>query len=279
MPTLYVVGTPIGNLEDLTLRAARVLGQVSLIAAEDTRVTRKLLSHLGLHVPLTSYHRHNRQSKLPELLAALESGDVALATDAGMPGISDPGSELVAAVAAAGFPVEVIPGVSAVTAALAVSGLSADEFTFLGFLPRRGKERRARLAAVAASPATLVIFEAPHRVRDTLEDLRAALGDRQVAVCRELTKHYEEVFRGAISQAASHFQEPRGEFTLVVAGAGDAASPAASAAPDLEAARRELARLRQAGSRAREAVAQVSQATGLPRKTVYQLWLQAGSGP
>ncbi|MSQ07615.1 MAG: 16S rRNA (cytidine(1402)-2'-O)-methyltransferase [Dehalococcoidia bacterium] len=278
MPTLYIIGTPIGNLEDLTRRAARVLGQVSLIAAEDTRVTRKLLSHLGLHAPLTSYHRHNWQSKLPVLLAALESGDVALATDAGMPGISDPGSELVAAAAAAGFRVEVIPGVSAVTAAIAASGLSGDAFLFLGFLPRRGKERRAHLASVAASPATLVIFEAPHRVPDTLVDLLVALGDRQMAACREMTKLHEEVFRGSISAAIPHFAQPRGEFTLVVAGAG-VESLAAAAPPDLEAARQELARLRQSGARAREAVAKVSQATGLPRRTVYQLWLDAGSGP
>ncbi len=276
MGTLYVVGTPIGNLEDLTRRAARVLGQASLIAAEDTRVTRKLLSHLGLHVPLTSYHRHNWQSKLPELLAALASSDVALATDAGMPGISDPGAELVAAAAAAGFPVEVIPGVSAVTTALAASGLSADAFQFLGFLPRRGKVRRAQLSEVAASPATLVIFEAPHRVPDTLADLLAALGDRPLAVCRELTKFHEEVFRGTISQAIGHFQEPRGEFTLVVAGASKDTPGAAVAAPGLEVARQELARLRQSGARAREAVGQVAQATGLPRKTVYQLWLEGG---
>ena len=279
MSTLYVVGTPIGNLEDLTRRAARVLGQVALIAAEDTRVTRKLLSHLDIHVPLTSYHQHNWQSKLPVLLAALESGDVALVTDAGMPGVSDPGSELVAAAAAAGFPVEVIPGVSAVTTALAISGLSADAFLFLGFLPRRGKERRARLEAVAGSPCTLVVFEAPHRVRATLADLLAALGDRQAAVCRELTKLHQEVFRGILSEAIGHFQEPRGEFTLVVSGAPEGATGAAQAPPDLEAARQELARLRQSGARAREAVAQVSQATGLPRRTVYQLWLEAGRGP
>jgi 16S rRNA (cytidine1402-2'-O)-methyltransferase len=276
MGTLYVVGTPIGNLEDLTRRAARVLGQVALIAAEDTRVTRKLLSHLGLHVPLTSYHQHNWPSKLPVLLAALESGDVALVTDAGMPGVSDPGSELVAQAAAAGFPVEVIPGVSAVTTALAVSGLSADAFLFLGFLPRRGKERRARLEAVAGSPGTLVIFEAPHRVRTTLEDLLAALGNRQIAVCREMTKLHQEVFRGTIAEAIGHFLEPRGEFTLVVSGAPEGAPGTTPATPDLEAARQELARLRQSGARAREAVAQVAQATGLPRKTVYQLWLEAG---
>ncbi|MBM3942321.1 MAG: 16S rRNA (cytidine(1402)-2'-O)-methyltransferase [SAR202 cluster bacterium] len=279
MPTLYIVGTPIGNLEDLTYRAARVLGQVSLVAAEDTRITRKLLNHLGLRVPLTSYHQHNQQARLPELLAALQSGDVALVTDAGMPGISDPGSELAAQAAAAGFPVEVIPGVSAVTTALAASGLPADSFFFLGFLPRRGEERRARLTMVSILPDTLVIFEAPHRLQATLQDLLAVLGDRHMAVCRELTKLHQEVFRGSISQAIQHFQTPRGEFTLVVAGAGIEAVGTASEAPNLDAARQELARLRQSGARAREAVAQVSAALGIPRKLAYQLWLETGDHP
>jgi 16S rRNA (cytidine1402-2'-O)-methyltransferase len=204
---------------------------------------------------------------------------VALVTDAGMPGVSDPGAELAAAAAAAGFPVEVIPGVSAVTAALAASGMSADAFLFLGFLPRRGKERRARLAAVAGSPDTLVVFEAPHRVQQALQDLLAALGDRRIAVCRELTKLHEEVFRGTISQAIEHFSQPRGEFTLVVAGAGEGPPGAPPAAPGLdaaEAARQELARLRQSGARAREAVAQVALALGLNRREVYRLWLDLG---
>ena len=176
MGTLYVVGTPIGNLEDITLRAARVLGEVSLVAAEDTRVTRRLLNHLGIRVPLVSCNEHNWRARLPELLRALESGDAALVTDAGMPGVSDPGALLVQEVAVSGFPVTAVPGPSAVTTALAVSGLAADSFLFLGFLPRRRKERRERLAEIARFRETLVIFEAPHRLRATLEDLLSALG-------------------------------------------------------------------------------------------------------
>jgi 16S rRNA (cytidine1402-2'-O)-methyltransferase len=274
MGTLYVVGTPIGNLEDITLRAARILGQVALVAAEDTRVTRKLLSHLGLHKPIVSYHQHNQQERLPALLEAMASGDVALVTDAGMPGISDPGEELVSQVAAAGFRVEVVPGASAVTAALALSGFPGDAFLFLGFLPRRSKERRARLDNLSPLPLTLVIFEAPHRLRATLDDLLAALGDREVAVGRELTKLHEEVFRGTVSQAIAHFASPRGEFVLVVAGAPEGPSPVEAAPIDLEAARQQLAQLRDSGARAKEAVAAVADSAGIPRKTAYRLWLQ-----
>jgi 16S rRNA (cytidine1402-2'-O)-methyltransferase len=274
MGTLYVVGTPIGNLEDITFRAARILGQVALVAAEDTRHTRKLLSHLGLHKPLMSYHQHNRQDRLPALLAALESGDVALVTDAGMPGISDPGEELVSQAAAAGYRVEVVPGASAVTAALALSGFPGDAFLFLGFLPRRSKQRRARLQLLNSLPMTLVIFEAPHRLQATLDDLLSVLGDREVAVGRELTKLHEEVFRGAISQAIAHFASPRGEFVLVVAGAPEGPLPAEAAPTDLEAARQQLAQLREAGVRAKKAVAAVADSAGIPRKTAYRLWLQ-----
>jgi 16S rRNA (cytidine1402-2'-O)-methyltransferase len=274
MGTLYVVGTPIGNLEDITFRATRVLRQVDLIAAEDTRVTRKLLNHLEVHVPLTSYHQHNWPARLPALLKALESGDVALVTDAGMPGVSDPGRELVAQAAVAGFPVEVVPGISAVTTALAASGSPGDAFLFLGFLPRQGKERRARLESVAPLPSTLIIFEAPHRLQATLQDLLAALGDREMAVCRELTKLHEEVFRGTISQAAEHFSSPRGEFTLVLAGAKDAEHQPTEAVTDPDAVRRQLEQLRESGARAKDAVALVAESAGLPKKVVYQLWLQ-----
>ena len=273
MGTLYVVGTPIGNLSDLTLRAIRVLGQVDLIAAEDTRVTRKLLSHLDLHVPLTSCHQHNWKSKLPILLKSLESGDVALVTDAGMPGISDPGSDLVAAIAGAGYSVEVVPGVSALTSALAVSGITGDSFQFLGFLPRRNKDRKAGLKSVASSPHPLVIFESPHRVKATLRDLLETLGDRRMAVCRELTKLHEEVFRGAISEAILHFDEPRGEFVLVVLGASEAESAGRPDSLDLEPIEQELARLRETGAKAKEAVALVAQSSGLPKRAVYQMWL------
>ncbi|HEU0021084.1 MAG TPA: 16S rRNA (cytidine(1402)-2'-O)-methyltransferase [Dehalococcoidia bacterium] len=274
MGKLYVVGTPIGNLEDLTRRAARVLGQVALIAAEDTRVTRQLLNHLNLHVPLTSCHQHNWPAKLPVILRTLQAGDVALVTDAGMPAISDPGSELVASVAAAGFPVEVVPGVSAVTTALAASGLSGDRFLFLGFLPRRNRERRALLASTIPAPHNLVIFESPHRMGATLLNLMEALGDRELAVCRELTKLHEEVFRGTISQAIEHFESPRGEFVLVVRGASEAESAVATVAPDLVSIENTLARLRESGARAREAVASVAESSSLTKKEVYKVWLQ-----
>ena len=277
MGTFYVVGTPIGNLGDVSGRAARVLAAVDLIAAEDTRVTRRLLNHLGLRTPLVSCHRHNWPARLPLLLQALESGEVALVTDAGMPGVRDPGAEVTAAVAAAGFPVEVIPGPSAVTAALAVAGMPADSFLFLGFLPRRRKERQAALAAVAALPYTLVIFEAPHRLRPALADLQATLGDRQIAVCRELTKFHQEVWRGDIAGALDYFATPRGEFVLVVAGC-PVIPAATAAAADWDMARRQLAERMAAGLRARDAVAAVTAATGLPRREVYRLWLELKAG-
>ena len=194
--TLYVVGTPIGNLEDLSPRAARVLREVALVAAEDTRVTRRLLAHIGAHPRLVSFHEHNWRERLEQVLQALEEGDVALVSDAGMPGVSDPGRQLVAAAAARGIRVESVPGPSAVTTALAVSGLPADAFMFLGFLPRRRRERQEKLREAAASSLTLVLFEAPHRLRATLEDISAIFGDLPIAVCRELTKLHEEVFRG-----------------------------------------------------------------------------------
>ena len=276
MGTFYVVGTPIGNLEDLTRRAARILAAVDLIAAEDTRVTRRLLNHLGLRTPLLSCHRHNWPARLPQLLQALESGEVALVTDAGMPAVSDPGAEITAAVAAAGFPVEVIPGPSAVTAALAAAGMPADSFLFLGFLPRRRQERQAALAQAAALPYTLVIFEAPHRLRPALADLQAILGNRQIAVCRELTKLHQEVWRGDLAGALDYFTAPRGEFVLVVD--GNTAADIGTAAADPDIARQQLAEKRQAGLRTREAVAAVTAATGLPRREVYQLWLELQSG-
>ncbi len=281
MGTFYVVGTPIGNLGDITVRAARILSEVDLIAAEDTRITRRLLNHLGLRTPLVSCNQHNWQSRLPSLRQALASGDVALVTDAGMPAVSDPGSEVAAQVAAAGFPLEVIPGPSAVTAALAVAGLPADSFLFLGFLPRRRQERQAALSAIAALPYTLVIFEAPHRLRPALEDLRSTLGDRQIAVCRELTKLHEEVHRSSIAAALEHFTNPRGEFVLVVAGgaAGKAAdAPEELVADKIAAAREQLMKNIQEGMRARAAVAAVTAATGLPRREVYRLWLELRAG-
>lgn len=276
MGTLFVVGTPIGNLGDITARAVSVLGQAALIAAEDTRVTRRLLNHLGIKTRLTSYHEHNWRARLPYLLEALASGDVALVADAGMPAVSDPGSQLVSGAAAAGFPVEVVPGVSALTSALAVSGFNADTFFFEGFLPRRPNERRARLRSAGLLPVTLVLFEAPHRLRATLADILAELGDREVAVCRELTKLHQEVFRGTVAQALEHFQVPLGEFVLVVQGAPGDGLPIGPPAAQLEEARRQLAGLRAEGIRGKDAVARVAEALGMPKNVVYRLWLETG---
>ena len=284
MPTLYIVGTPIGNLEDLTPRAARILSEVSLVAAEDTRVTRRLLSHLGIHPRTTSFHQHNWRNKLDGLLAELAGGDVALVTDAGMPVVSDPGNELVAAAARAGIKIEVVPGPSAVTAALAMSGFAGDAFSFLGFLPRRRKDRQSALREASSSVVPLVIFEAPHRLRATLADMDTVLGGRPLAVCRELTKLHEEVFRGTASQALEHFDSPRGEVVLVVEGRPIEASASPEAAAEADAAtdtelRRQLIGLREDGIRAKEAVAMVSEAMGLPKNRVYQVWVEFGRKP
>ena len=274
MSTLYVVATPIGNLEDVTVRALKVLAEVDLIAAEDTRVTRKLLARYEIHTPLTSYHEHNKVAKLPMLLASLRKQDVALVSDAGMPGVSDPGYELVRAAVETGYPVVPVPGPSAITSAVAVSGLPVDQFIYLGFLPRRRAERRKLLLSLASETRTLVVFETPHRLAAALQDVLEALGDRRIAVCRELTKMHEEVFRGRVSEALAHFEEPRGEFTLVVQGAAEERTTG-----EPEAALEHLKRLRDQGMRARDAVARVSQDIGLPRREVYRLWLTLARRP
>lgn len=268
--TLYIVGTPIGNLEDLSPRAARVLRQVLLVAAEDTRVARRLLNRLDAHPRLISFHEHNWRERLEPILQALEEDDAALVSDAGMPGVSDPGRELVAAAAAKGVRIESVPGPSAVTTALAVSGLPADAFTFLGFLPRRRSERQARLREAAASPFTLVLFEAPHRLRAILEDMTAILGDRPIAVCRELTKLHEEVFHGTASVALEHFDSPRGEFVLVIAGAAPEAPPE----DDADSIRLFLLERRAAGVGSRDAVAEAARRFGISRNRAYQYWLE-----
>ena len=221
MSTLFLVATPIGNLEDLSPRAQRILREVKLIAAEDTRHSRKLLSHFDIHTPLTSYFEHNERLKLDEVLAALQNGDVALISDAGMPGINDPGYPLIRAALDAGHQVSPIPGPSAPIAALAASGLPTDRFLYLGYPPRKTRERQLDFEKVASLPYTLIFLESPHRLLPTLEDLREILGDRQVVVAAELTKMYERFFRGNLSEALAFFEkEPaRGEFTLVVAGA------------------------------------------------------------
>lgn len=222
MGTLYLVATPIGNLEDISARALRILAEVRLIAAEDTRHTGKLLRHYGISTPLTSYHEHSKGNRLVYVISALQEGDVALVSDAGTPALNDPGYELVRAAIEAGHNVSPIPGPSAPIAALVASGLPPSKFLYLGYLPRKRSARRQMLAEVAGLPYTLIFLETPHRLLASLADLEAALGDRQVAVARELTKLYEEIFRGTLHQAYAHFtsQAPRGEFTLIVAGAG-----------------------------------------------------------
>ena len=274
MPSLYIVATPIGNLGDITLRALRVLGEVGLIAAEDTRVTRKLLDRYDIHTPLTSYHEHNKLSKLPKLLATLVEKDVALVSDAGMPGINDPGHELVHAAAKAGAPVVPLPGPSALTSAIAASGLPVEQFLYLGFLPRKRSQRRTLLDSLALEKRTLVVFETPHRLRAALGDILAALGDRRIAIGREMTKLHEEVFRGQASEALAHFAEPRGEFTLVIEGSGKEQSVASQ-----QEARDLLARLRKEGLGAKESVAQITRNTGLPRREIYRLWLETPADP
>jgi 16S rRNA (cytidine1402-2'-O)-methyltransferase len=271
-PSLYVVATPIGNLEDISLRALRLLKQVKLIAAEDTRATRHLLNHYDINTPLTSYHEHNKQAKLNYLIGRLEQEDVALVSEAGMPGLSDPGYELITAAIEHGIPVVPIPGPSAVVMALVVSGLPTDQFLYLGFLPRRQGLRRRLLKSVADEPWTLVAFEAPHRLEETLKDAMEILGDRKAAVCRELTKVYEEVFRGRLSQAIKHFAQPRGEFTLVIEG-GTATEP--EIGQELE---KELLKLYRQGAGAREAVARLSESSGISKKKLYQAWLKATKG-
>ena len=220
MGTLYLVATPIGNLEDISARALRTLGEVRLIAAEDTRQTRKLLTHFDIHTPTTSYYEHNKLSKLDNILNSLEAGDVALVSDAGTPALNDPGYELVRAALKAGHTVSPLPGACAPIAALVASGLPTDSFVFLGYLPRKTNERRQLIESVERLPYTLIFLESPHRLAEALVDLETILGDRQMAVARELTKIHEEILRMPIARARRHFDEhaPRGEFTLVVEG-------------------------------------------------------------
>jgi 16S rRNA (cytidine1402-2'-O)-methyltransferase len=221
--TLYVVATPIGNLEDITLRALRLLGEVDLIAAEDTRHTRKLLSHHGISRPLVSYHEHNKQRQAPHLLALLQEGqNIALVTDAGTPCISDPGYFLLQILIAHAIPIVPIPGPAAVMAALSVAGLPTDRFVFEGFLPPKGGKRRQRLEALRDEPRTIVVYESPYRLLRLLQDLVTHLGpERRVVLTRELTKHFEETRRGTASTLLADLQgrSIRGECTVVIAGA------------------------------------------------------------
>ncbi len=275
--TLFLVATPIGNLGDLSPRAAGILEAVDFIAAEDTRVSLKLLNHLGLKKPLISYHQHNRSSAGPVVLSRLLAGeDCALVTDAGTPAISDPGEDLVRLCAANGVPVTPVPGCCALVCALAASGLPTGRFTFEGFLSVNRKNRREHLQSLAGERRTMIFYEAPHKLRATLDDLHAAFGDRPLALCRELTKLHEEVRRTTLAQAVDYYRDndPKGEFVLVLAGAEPEDSPGVSLE---EGAALVLARL-EAGERRKDAVRQVAAETGLSRNELYEAALRAQDG-
>ncbi|MGQ5712303.1 16S rRNA (cytidine(1402)-2'-O)-methyltransferase [Desulforudis sp. DRI-14] len=267
--TLYLCATPIGNLEDVTLRALRVLKEVDLIAAEDTRQTQKLLQRYGIRTRLISYHAHNQDRRAGEIWAALEARkSVAVVSDAGLPGISDPGALLVAGAVERGIPLVVVPGASAPVTALVASGLRTDRFVFEGFLPRKG--RKKLLEELALERRTLVFFESPNRVLKTLEELREVFGERRAAVARELTKLHEEVFRGTLSAALEHFRAnpPRGEFTLVVEGNTALASGTVPSKADAAA---EVERLVENGEERREAIRLAARRLGMPKREVYAL--------
>ncbi len=269
---LYLCATPIGNLGDITARVLDVLRSADIIAAEDTRNTRKLLNHFDIPTPLLSYHEHNQHQRGAELLARVSEGQVvAVVSDAGMPGISDPGAELVRSAIDQGLPFTVLPGASAVLMALVMSGLDASRFAYLGFPPRVRKARKEFIAEVAAIPMTLVLYEAPHRLCACLQDLLDMLGDRHAAAARELTKRYEEVKRGAISELIEWFSqhEPRGEFVVVVAGASPVQAVEQVGLPD---AVREVAELVVVGDDPSTAIKTVAKRHGLSRRELYNLY-------
>lgn len=275
---LYLCATPIGNLEDMTYRAVRVLSEVNLIAAEDTRHTRKLLSHFEIHTRLISYHEHNKVTRGPEIIERLLAGeDVAVVSDAGLPGISDPGSDLVQLAIKAGIQVVPLPGANAALSALVSSGLDTTMFTFIGFLPKNKKKRRELLTNFTTNPYTMVFYESPHRIKQTLAELSGAFGERPAVAARELTKKFEEFIRGSLETLAVHFAEndPRGEFTLIVGGQ--------TCDEDLEAleADREQLTLEEAvmalmetGVAKKEAIKIIALKRGLSKREVYQATLE-----
>lgn len=274
---LYIVATPIGNLEDMTFRGVRILQTVDLIAAEDTRHTGKLLHHFQIKTPQISYHEHNRNSRIPELLKQLGEGKaIALVTDAGMPGISDPGYELVKACVAAEISVVPIPGANAAITALSAAGLPTDRFVFEGFLPAKAQGRREHLEFLKTEPRTLIFYESPHRLPETLQDLADIFGsDRQIVLARELTKLYEEFWRGTLAQALAYCsdKEPQGEYTLVVAGS----PPSELVLSEVE-LKAELTKLITQGMSRSQASRELGKVTSLPRRQLYQLALSIEIG-
>jgi 16S rRNA (cytidine1402-2'-O)-methyltransferase len=269
MPSLYVVATPIGNLEDVSLRALRVLKEVGLIAAEDTRKTVRLLSRYDINTPMTSFYEHSKLAKVDYILGILETKDVAIVSEAGMPGISDPGYELITAAIERNILIVPVPGPSAVVTALAVSGLPAERFTYIGFLSHKQGERKKQLESVANEPGAIVAFETPHRIEAALKDILSVLGDRRIAVCRELTKMHEEIYRGTVAGAISHFSEPRGEFTLVIEGSREKEKP-----PEAVDVRERVEALIKEGASAKEVVATFAIEKGISKKELYRLFLE-----
>jgi 16S rRNA (cytidine1402-2'-O)-methyltransferase len=268
--TLYVVATPIGNLEDITLRALRVLKEVDVIAAEDTRHTQILLSHYGIRTPLTSYHEHNEKTKARQLMSRLERGEqIALVSDAGTPAISDPGYRLAVEAIRGGIPVIPIPGASALTAVLSAGGLPTDRFVFEGFLPAKKQERRARLRALSSETRTLVIYEAPHRLTETLNDLVEILGNRETVLAREVSKIHEEFLRGRLTEVAKQIagREIKGELTLLIGGSRGQSEVSQ------EQIEEEIRKLKDDGLRVKEIAEILGEKYGYPKKEIYRLAL------
>ena len=271
--SLYIVPTPIGNLEDITLRALRVLKEADLIACEDTRHTRRLLDHFGIKTPTISYHEHNERARTPELIERLEKGQqVALVADAGTPGVSDPAYRIVQAAIEQGITIVPLPGATALIGGLVASGLPVDSFLFLGFLPHKKNARLAKLAELKAQRATLVFYEAPHRIRYTLADALSVLGNRRAALARELTKIHEQFIRGTLAEIIAYFteHEPRGEMTLVIAGSPDdnlSCLDQVSIEEQIETI------MREEGLSRNEAIKQAARSRGLSKREAYQLML------
>ena len=266
---LYLCGTPIGNLEDITLRALRVLGEVDYIAAEDTRHTLKLLNHFEISKPLISYHEHNRREKGPEIIAMVEQGlKVALVSDAGMPGISDPGADLIILAQNAKIPYTIIPGPSASISALVLSGLPTERFVFEGFLSREKKERQQQISELKQEERTIILYEAPHRIITTLRDLQIGLGNRRLSIVRELTKVYEEILATTMDEAVIYYEEktPKGEFVLIIEGVQRTDKQNSFSDISIEEHLREYL---QAGMDKKEAVKQVAKDRNIPKNEVY----------
>tara|TARA_Y100000588_G_scaffold63577_1_gene63206 strand:+ start:23205 stop:24050 length:846 start_codon:yes stop_codon:yes gene_type:complete len=273
--SLYVVTTPIGNLEDITFRAIRILKDVSLIAAEDTRVTRKLLTKYSINTKLISFNEHNKHIRIPKLLKEIKLGDIAIVSDAGTPGINDPAAELVMEFRKSGIGVFTIPGPSAVTAALSISGIVADAFIHLGFLPRKKSVRQKVLKEFSHSKYPVVIFESPHRILGLLEDINVILGDRKIIICRELTKKFEETLFLNAGEALSFITKPKGEYTLVVDASKDENKGLENnTSQNLEQVFNQLNEYADKGAKIKDFVNEIAETTGVSKNQIYSLWLE-----